>query len=204
MIGAAVLFSGHISAMSDCENYVKLYVDSTGKVTEAILVNDIDRMIEQQVTEICESLTDIDPLFRNNWILVPLSYEGLSENGYTTITRDMIDISKAEILYMSCNLSAIPKFPGGDAALMKFIAESFNYPPLSKDDPVQAKLMLRFHVSETGEVDQVEVIDPQNTILEKEAIRVVELLPRFTPGHNIDGSPADYWYTLPLEIKPQF
>ena len=118
VIGTALICS-HASATSDCDNYVKLFVDSTGKVTEATLVNDIDRMIEQQVTEICESLTDIDPRFRNEWILVPFSYEDLSEDGYTTITKDMIDVSKAEIIYKSCYIGNIPKFPGGDVALMK-------------------------------------------------------------------------------------
>ena len=201
VIGTAFICS-HASATSDCDNYVKLFVDSTGKVTEATLVNDIDRMIEQQVTEICESLTGIDPRFRNEWILVPFSYEDLSEDGYTTITRDMIDFSKAEIIYKSCYIGNIPKFPGGDVALMKFVTENFNYPHLNENDTVQGKLKLRFHVSKNGEVDDVEVIDPQNTELEKEAIRVIKLLPKFTPGINVDGSPADYWFTLPLEIKP--
>ena len=114
----------------------------------------------------------------------------------------MIDVSKAEIIYKSCYIGNIPKFPGGDVALMKFITESFNYPHLNENDTVQGKLKLRFHVSKTGEVDDVEVIDPQNTELEKEAIRVIKLLPKFTPGLNVDGSPADYWFTLPLEIKP--
>lgn len=96
----------------------------------------------------------------------------------------------------------MPEFPGGDAALLKFIADNIIYPEEAVANNVQGRITIRFVVSATGAVDDVTVMASQGTaldlsILEKEAVRVIRALPLFKPGKQ-DGVPVPVYYTVPV------
>ena len=96
----------------------------------------------------------------------------------------------------------MPQFPGGEAALMKFLSSHINYPPMAAENNVQGKVILQFVVEKDGRVGEVKLIRSVDKDLDKEAIRVVKLLPKFTPGRQ-NGNPVRVWYTLPVQFKLQ-
>ena len=95
-----------------------------------------------------------------------------------------------------------PQFPGGDAALLKFIQEHLHYPPMAQENNIQGRVVVQFVVTKTGAVGDVRVVRGKDPDLDKEAVRVVKLLPKFIPG-KMNGHAVNVWYTLPIQFKLQ-
>ena len=93
----------------------------------------------------------------------------------------------------------MPMFPGGDGALLKYIAENTMYPELAKENNIQGKVIVRFCVTSKGSVSQISVLKGVDPELDKEAIRVVESLPTFRPGSQ-GGKPVPVWYMVPISF----
>lgn len=94
----------------------------------------------------------------------------------------------------------MPEFPGGEEALRLYIAENVEYPPLAQENDIQGKVYVRFVVTKTGEVGEVQVVRGVDKLLDDEAIRVVKTLPRFTPGQQ-RGKNVSVWYTVPIDFQ---
>jgi len=96
-------------------------------------------------------------------------------------------------------VDVMPVFPGGDAALLKFIADSTHYPKDAKEKGIQGKVLARFMVKKDGSVSDVSVMQKVNPSLDNEAIRVVKLLPKFTPG-KLNGKTVPVWFMVPINF----
>ena len=91
----------------------------------------------------------------------------------------------------------MPMFPGGDVALLKYIADHIQYPEIAKENNIQGKVIVRFCVTPKGGVSQVSILKGVDPELDKEAIRVVNTLPPFKPGKQ-GGKPVPVWYMVPI------
>jgi periplasmic protein TonB len=91
----------------------------------------------------------------------------------------------------------MPMFPGGDPALLKYIAENTIYPEVAKENNIQGRVIVRFCVTAKGGVSQVSVLKGVDPELDKEAMRVVNTLPQFKPGKQ-GGKPVPVWYMVPI------
>ena len=96
----------------------------------------------------------------------------------------------------------MPQFPGGEAALMKYLQSHINYPPMAAEMNVQGKVIVQFVVDKTGKVGEVKVVRSVDKELDREAARVCKSLPKFTPGRQ-NGQAVSVWYTLPVNFKLQ-
>ena len=94
----------------------------------------------------------------------------------------------------------MPRFPGGEAALMKYLESHINYPPEAAKNNVQGHVIVQFVVKKDGSIGEVKVVRSLEKDLDKEAIRVIKSLPNFTPGRQ-DGKAVSVWYTLPVSFK---
>lgn len=95
-----------------------------------------------------------------------------------------------------------PQFPGGDAALMKYLSSHIQYPTMAQENGVQGKVVVQFVVEKDGHVGQVNVVRSVDKDLDREAVRVCKSLPKFTPGRQ-NGQAVRVWYTLPVAFKLQ-
>ena len=91
----------------------------------------------------------------------------------------------------------MPMFPGGDVALLKFIAQNTVYPEPSKKNNIQGKVVVRFCVTEKGGISLAHVLKSVSPDLDNEALRVVKALPAFKPGKQ-DGKAVPVWYMIPI------
>jgi len=91
----------------------------------------------------------------------------------------------------------MPIFPGGDEALLKFIAENTKYPEASKNQKIEGRVILRFCVTEKGAVNRISILKSVAPDLDAEAIRVVQTLPAFKPGRQ-SGRDVPVWYMVPI------
>lgn len=95
----------------------------------------------------------------------------------------------------------MPSYPGGNAALLKYLNDHMIYPSELKEEPIQGKVIVQFVVKKDGTIGEVKVSRGVHPLLDKEAIRLVLNLPSFSPGRNALGEPIDVWYTLPVTFK---
>jgi protein TonB len=93
----------------------------------------------------------------------------------------------------------MPMFPGGDIALLKYVADHTKYPEIAKENNIQGKVMVRFCVTPKGGVSQVSILKGVDPELDKEAMRVVGTLPAFKPGKQ-GGKPVPVWYMVPINF----
>ena len=95
-----------------------------------------------------------------------------------------------------------PQFPGGDAALLKYISDNIRYPAAAQENGIQGRVVVRFVVTKSGKVGDVQVMRSKDPDLDREAVRVVKTLPAFVPG-KMNGHSVNVWYTLPVTFKLQ-
>lgn len=95
-----------------------------------------------------------------------------------------------------------PEFPGGINGLMQFLSENIKYPTECAENNIQGKVLVKFTVFKDGKIGNIEVVRPVHPLLDAEAVRVVRLLPNWTPG-ELNGQPVNVWYNLPINFKLQ-
>lgn len=91
-------------------------------------------------------------------------------------------------------------FPGGDAALMKYIEENLQYPADAKAEGVEGRVIVYITFNTDGSIGEVEVARGRHPSLDKEAVRIVKSLPKFIP-HKEDNGNKDFRFTLPISFK---
>ena len=94
----------------------------------------------------------------------------------------------------------MPMFPGGDAAIQKYIGDNVIYPEVAKENNIQGRVIVKFCVTSKGGVDKVEILKGVDPELDAEVARVVKTLPKFKPGKQ-GGKPVPVWYTIPINFQ---
>ena len=107
-----------------------------------------------------------------------------------------------EKVYNIAMVEQKPEFPGGDAAMYKWLGDHINYPAAAAEEGVSGRVVVEFVVSKTGSIENVKVLRGRHPALDKEAVRVVKAMPKWQPGRN-NGQPVKVTYTLPVTFRLQ-
>lgn len=92
----------------------------------------------------------------------------------------------------------MPSYPGGAYALMEFLADNIKYP--STCENIQGKVVCTFYVEEDGSVSDINVVKSVHPQLDAEAVRVLSLMSKWTPGKR-NGEFTKVKYTLPVTFR---
>lgn len=111
----------------------------------------------------------------------PVKEEEPAEPDFFTIVEDM------------------PSFPGGDAALLKYIAEHVEYPQIAKENGITGVVYVSYIVDKDGSIKEVKVVRGADPFLDKEAVRVVKTLKGYKPGKQ-RGKPVPVQFTIPIRF----
>lgn len=95
-----------------------------------------------------------------------------------------------------------PLFPGGPAALLKYLSENTKYPVVAQENGVQGRVTVQFVVEKDGSISDVHVLRGVDPSLDKEAVRVVKSMPRWTPGKQ-NGITVRVNYRVPVLFRLQ-
>lgn len=93
-----------------------------------------------------------------------------------------------------------PNFPGGEKKLIEFIIQNIRYPSDADPNSLQGKVVVKFVIAKDGTPTQISIKTSVDQALDKEALRVVKAMPKWTPC-ILDGEPINFWYTLPIKFK---
>ena len=91
-------------------------------------------------------------------------------------------------------------FPGGTVELGRYLSSNIKYPAEARENGIQGRVVLKFVVSEEGELKGISVLKSIDSLLDTEAIRVTEKMPKWTPG-KIGGIPVKSYFTMPVSFK---
>lgn len=95
-----------------------------------------------------------------------------------------------------------PMFPGGQTALMKYLSEHTKYPVVAQENGAQGRVTVQFVVEKDGSISDVHVLRGVDPSLDKEAVRVVKSMPRWTPGKQ-NGINVRVNYRVPVLFRLQ-
>ncbi len=107
-----------------------------------------------------------------------------------------------ETEYNMVTVQKPPTFPGGEQELLKYLAENIKYPPLARETNIQGTVALSFVIGKDGRVSDVSILKDIGGGCGKEAVRVVESMPRWSPG-EASGYPVKVRFTLPVKFRLQ-
>jgi protein TonB len=96
----------------------------------------------------------------------------------------------------------MPEFPGGQLALRNFIAQSVKYPVIAQENGIQGKVFVNFVVAKDGTITNAKIFRGVDPSLDKEALRVVNSLPKWKPGKQ-GGKAVRVSYTVPINFVLQ-
>jgi len=96
----------------------------------------------------------------------------------------------------------MPSFPGGNGALMSYLASNIKYPVVAQENGVQGRVIVSFVVERDGSISDVKVARSVDPSLDREAQRVVKSMPRWSPGKQ-NGSTVRVKYTVPVVFRLQ-
>ncbi len=99
-------------------------------------------------------------------------------------------------------VETMPEFPGGQGALLQFLAKSIKYPVIAQENGIQGRVTCSFVVNKDGSIVDAEVIRGVDPSLDKEAIRVINTMPKWSPGKQ-RGKPVRVKYTVPVTFRLQ-
>lgn len=95
-----------------------------------------------------------------------------------------------------------PEFPGGNTAMMKFLSDNIKYPVIAQENGIQGRVITNFVVERDGSITDVQVVRGVDPSLDKEAIRVIQSMPKWKAGKQ-RGSAVRVRFTLPVVFRLQ-
>lgn len=116
------------------------------------------------------------------------------------IVKEPEPAPKEEEIFVAVEQQA--EFPGGMGALMKWLSNNIRYPEAAQQNDVQGRVIVKFIVEKDGSVSQAQIVKGVDKDLDKEALRVVNKMPKWQAGKN-NGVAVRSYFTLPVNFRLQ-
>lgn len=97
-------------------------------------------------------------------------------------------------------VEVMPQYPGGQTAMLQYMMKNIKYPKQAMKEGIQGRVTVSFIVEKDGRVTNVRLLRSVQSALDKEAVRVVKSMPKWSPGkHN--GKPVRVRFNIPVMFK---
>lgn len=107
--------------------------------------------------------------------------------------------TKNDVVFVA--VECMPEFPGGQSAMMKFIAENIQYPVIAQELGIQGRAICQFVIEKDGSVTEATLArSTGDAALDREALRIIGSMPTWKPGMQ-KGKPVRVKYTLPINFR---
>ena len=93
-----------------------------------------------------------------------------------------------------------PEFEGGNGAMFKFIQKNMKYPATARRMGIEGSVFVSFVVDTEGKISEVQTVKGISADCDKEAIRVIQMMPRWKPGKQ-NGRPVKVRFVLPIKFQ---
>lgn len=94
----------------------------------------------------------------------------------------------------------LPEFPGGIVEFMKWLTRNLHYPPAAQQQKIQGKVVVSFIINKDGSIASPRIVTSADPLLDREALRVVRMMPRWKPGLE-NGKPCRTMFAIPVNFQ---
>lgn len=187
-IAQTTIEMGGLFLTKDYESYSTVYLAPNGLATE-----------EQRKTIISELPVNIQQTIASKLAALRIESENRRKEklAQTESEEEEKEVEKPKVFLF---VEQEPTFPGGKEELNKFITQNIVYPNFEADSITSGKVVVRFVVSEDGSVSDAKIKNSLGPAFDKEALRVVMMLPNFKAG-RMQGKPVNVFYELPVIFR---
>jgi len=212
---AAVAFSVALVTLSFKRSESK--PDLTAKITNVVaVIDDYDPNLlqvppaERPPAMLAEAPRNVAPVVVTDTTLAE-SFIPIMEELTRTVTDGDVNDTVMTVIELPAEIiqpepepyvrvEEMPEFPGGDKALLAFIARNLRYPQEAIDNNIEGRVFIQFVVQPDGSVGRIQVIRGVDPMLDSEAVRVIGILPGLKPGKQ-NGIPVPVWFSVPVTFQ---
>ena len=97
-------------------------------------------------------------------------------------------------------VNTAPEFPGGMKACLEFLYKNITYPAQAIESKQEGQVVIQFVVTKNGKIIDPKVVKSVSPSLDAEAIRIINLMPDWTPGKQKNGQEVNSRFTLPVRF----
>lgn len=182
-------------------------VELDGTLSDFEIMHRAHPLLDAEALRIIKSMPPWRPaVYKGNNVrarnYVPMYFK-LNKGGYsstlsTAQTRKAMPIDPNEEIFTIVDV--MPQFPTGDEGLGRFISEFIRYPSSAREDNVEGRILCSFIVRKDGTISNIEVVNGLHRDLDNEALRVLSMMPKWTPGKN-GNTCVSVKCILPIDFK---
>ena len=170
----------------------------------------VPKIVEDDKVDHSKELKTQDEVTKSKFAIASQDY--VSETGGTGINIDDLKENqqaggttvppKEEEVVDNAIVEVPATYPGGEAALLKFIGQNLKYPAIALEQELQGVVNLRFRVESDGSIGNIKIEKSLSRECDQAAVEVVKKLHRFTPAKQ-QGHPVPVWFRLPIRFRLQ-
>ena len=183
---------------------VQFVVNKDGSISNDSVVRSVDPLLDAEALRVVRSMPNWKPgKQRGKEVRVrftlPVSFRlsgGSTDKAQesTKVAQTENASSRDEIFQV---VEEMPEYPGGMSELMKYFSTNMRYPKEAQSKGIQGRVIVQFVVEKDGSITDAKVMKPVDPQLDAEALRVVNAMPKWTPGKQ-KGKAVRVRYTLPV------
>ena len=161
------------------------------------------------VDEVKNAVMDMDDQMQDNTARGVVNQEGSDDADKFQAVHDQVRVveepkpepkPKEDEIFVAVEQQA--EFPGGMAALMKWLSNNIRYPEAAQQNDIQGRVIVKFVVEKDGSIGTATILKGVDKDLDREALRVVKKMPKWQPGKN-NGQAVRSYFNLPVTFKLQ-
>lgn len=176
-------------------------VEKDGSLSDIRILRGIDPLLDEEAVRVVKRMPRWIPGKNKGEIVraqftLPVTFQLKQNDDKKSLasTNEVASDTPFEVVQQS------PEFPGGIDALNKWLSENLMYPAVAQDNGIQGKVIVRFVIEKDGSVTNVEVLRSVDASLDKEAMRVVGSMPKWSPGKQ-KGQTVRVYHTMPVSFR---
>lgn len=182
---------------------VRFVILNTGEVADAEILRSIDPALDKEALRLVSSMPKWTPGMQDgNAVSVrwdePVTFTLPTAEEIAEMERKKKE-KEQQVFDM---VEQMPKFPGGQSALMQWLSTNMKYPKIAAENGIEGRVYVLFIVRSTGEITDIKVARSVDPLLDQEAIRVIGSMPKWIPGKQ-GGEAVNVRYTMPLTFRLQ-
>ena len=149
----------------------------------------------EEIIEIAENDADVE----ETTIQASDETDKAVEVKYVPVEVEEEEVEEQQIFQV---VEEMPEFPGGMGECMKWLGKNMKYPTISQENGVQGRVIVQFVVNRDGSIVDPVVVRGVDPYLDKEALRVIQMMPKWKPGKQ-RGKAVRVKYTVPVMFRLQ-
>jgi len=181
---------------------VQFVVNKDGSITGDSIVRSVDPQLDAEAVRVVRSMPNWTPGKQKGKpvrvrFTLPVTFRLSGDAPKQTAEVKQPEATGDEIFKV---VEHRPQFPGGDAELMKFLQQNVKYPKEAQEQGKQGRVIVQFVVEKDGSITDAKVLKPVDPLLDAEALRIVNMMPKWTPGKQ-RGKEVRVYFTIPVTFR---